>query len=171
LQRVDGHLKSSVEKPESNRPRKRRVCEWRITTVRLCPTPEEMCLCDTPQKAADYWRLHIEGHPFFDQERECFVVLCLNTKLRIRGHHFVSVGSLNESIVHPREAFRIAVLSAAYGVVFIHNHPSGEPQPSEADMRMTRRLVAAAEILNIKLVDHVIIGHQRHISLREMGVI
>jgi DNA repair protein RadC len=70
-----------------------------------------------------------------------------------------------------RDVFRIAIVSAAFAIVCLHNHPSGEPQPSEADVRMTKRLIEAAEILQIKVMDHVIIGHQRHLSLREMGLI
>ena len=140
-------------------------------SLRECPTPEQMRICDTPQKVVEYWRLHVEQHPFFDPERECFVVIVLNTKLRVRGHHLVSTGTLNECVVHPRDVFRVAVLSAAYAVVFVHNHPSGEPQPSQADCSITKRLVAAAEILGISAIDHVIVGHQRHCSLKERGLI
>ena len=150
---------------------KKQPQEWKLVSVRECPTPEHLLHCDTPEKAAEYWRLHVEGHSLFDRERECFVVIVLNTRMRARGHHFVSVGSLNESIAHPREVFRAAVIGAAYGVVLMHNHPSGEPQPSDADVRMTRRMAEAAKILGIELLDHVIVGHQRHSSLREMGLI
>ena len=128
-------------------------------------------LCNSPEKAADYWRLHIEGHPLFDAQRECFVVLLLSTKLERGGHHFVSVGALNESMAHPREVFRVAVIAAAYAVLFLHNHPSGEPEPSQADLASTKRLVESANVLGIRVMDHVIVGHQRHCSLREMGLI
>ena len=142
-----------------------------MTAVRECPTPEAMSICDRPQNAADYWRLHIESHPLYDADRECFVVLLLNAKLRIRGHHFLSTGLLDECAVHPRDVFRAAVISAAYGVVLMHNHPSGEPIPSAADCSMTRRLASAGEILGIIVMDHVIVGHGRHCSLRETGII
>jgi DNA repair protein RadC len=158
-------------KPGKPPRRKKQPHEWRVVSVQECPTPEHLMLCDSPQKAADYWRLHIEGHPLFDAQRECFVVLLLNTKLRARGHHFVSVGALNESMAHPREVFRAAVIAAAYAVVFLHNHPSGEPEPSQADLTITKRLVDSANVLGIRVTDHVIIGHQRHCSLREMGLI
>ncbi len=158
-------------KPEKPPRLKRSPREWKLVSVRECPTPEDMRHCDTPQKAADYWRLHVEGHPFFDFERECFVVIVLNTKLRARGHHFVSVGTLNECVVSPRDVFRVAVVGAAYAVVFMHNHPSGEPQPSQADVHITRRLIEAAGILGIVVTDHVIIGHQRHCSFRELGLL
>ncbi len=154
---------------KKRRPRKPPQ-EWKVVSVRECPVPETLCHCDTPQKAADYWRLHVEGHPYFDAQRECFVVIILNTKMRARGHHFVAVGTLNECIAHPRDVFRAAIISAAYAIVVMHNHPSGEPEPSSADITMTRRLTDAAKILGIVVIDHVIMGHQRHCSLREMGI-
>jgi DNA repair protein RadC len=144
--------------------------QWKIISLKECPVPEEMRLCDTPQKAVEYWRLHVEGHPFFDSERECFVLLMLNTKLRVRGHHFVSVGSLSESIAHPRDVFRAAVVGASYTVVLMHNHPSGEPLPSHADTTCTRRLCDAGKILGIEVLDHIIVGHQRYHSFRETGL-
>jgi DNA repair protein RadC len=139
--------------------------------VKECPTPESLRHCDNPEKAAKYWRLHVEEHPFFDLHRECFVVILLNTRLRARGHHFVAVGTLNECIVHPRDVFRVAIVNAAYGIVLMHNHPSGEPQPSDADVKITRRLIEAADIIGIKVLDHVIVGHERHCSLREVGAV
>ena len=158
-------------KPKKPPRKKPPAQEWKLVSVRECPSPEEMLHCDTPQKAADYWRLHVEGHPFFDAERECFVVIVLNTKLRARGHHLVSVGTLNECAVHARDVFRVAVVCSAYGVVFMHNHPSGEPQPSQADLSVTRQFIEAAKVLGIKVIDHVIVGHQRHCSLRDLGLI
>jgi DNA repair protein RadC len=144
--------------------------EWKLVSVRECPLPEDLRHCDEPQKAAVYWRLHVEAHPFFDPHRECFVVIILNTKLRARGHHFVAVGTLNECLAHPRDVFRVAIVSAAYAIVLMHNHPSGEPEPSGADITITRRLNDAGAILGIQVIDHVIVGHQRHCSLKEMGL-
>jgi len=145
--------------------------EWKIVAVRECPTPEEMQCCDTPQKAADYWRLHIEGAQSFDPERESFVVIVLNAKLKIRCHHVVSVGTLNECLVHPREVFRLPIMCAAFAIVLMHNHPSGESAPSDADRKMTRRLREVAEIHGISLMDHVIVGRERHFSFKECGLL
>lgn len=139
--------------------------------VKECPTPEAMQHCDTPDKAAGYWRLHVANHPFFDPERECFVVVFLNARNRIRGHHFASTGSLSECAVHPRDVFRPAIIGAASSVVFMHNHPSGEPEPSDADMQVTRRFCEAGTLLDIRVIDHVIVGHSRHFSFREAGLI
>jgi DNA repair protein RadC len=83
----------------------------------------------------------------------------------------VSVGSLNASIVHPRELFRDAVRASAAAVVVVHNHPSGDPTPSGADIQLTRRLVKAGDVLGIEVLDHVVIGDGgEHASLRDMGL-
>jgi DNA repair protein RadC len=82
----------------------------------------------------------------------------------------VSIGSLNSSIVHPREVFAIAVKRAASGIVLVHNHPSGDPEPSREDIETTTRLVNAGSILGIKVLDHVIIGNGRYISFKEQGL-
>ena len=82
----------------------------------------------------------------------------------------VSVGSLNASIVHPRELFKEAVRLSAAAVIVVHNHPSGDPTPSGADLQLTRRLVRAGDVLGIEVLDHVVIGDGgAHVSLREMG--
>jgi DNA repair protein RadC len=130
-----------------------------------------MMLCDTPDQAVAYWRAHIMSHPHFNPECECFVVLLVNTRRRVKGHCFVSIGTLDTVVVHPREVFRIAVAAAAAAVILLHNHPSGEPQPSEADVKVTRDLVRAGQLLKIEVLDHVIIGNPKHCSLRELGYI
>src|SRR2546430_1301915 len=100
--------------------------EYKVIALRECPSPEEMCLCDEPDKAANYWRSHIVSASQFTAECECFVVLMLNTRRRVKGHHFVSIGILDTILVHPREVFRAAVLVAAAAVILMHNHPSGD---------------------------------------------
>ena len=154
------------------RVRKRRVpCEWRIVSVREVLTPESMLHCETPEAAAKYWQANVATAPHFNPDCECFAVLMLNVKRRIRGHHIVSIGSLTEAMAHPREVFRAAVIGAAHGIVLMHNHPSGDPEPSDADVRMTKRLVDAGRLLGIEVLDHVIIGHGRHSSLRAAGIL
>src|SRR6185437_2759538 len=95
--------------------------EFKVVALRECPTPENMQLCDTPDRVADYWKLHIATSPHFNPECECFVVLLLNTRRRLRGHHLVSIGTMDTILVHPREVFRIAVIGAASAVVLVHN--------------------------------------------------
>jgi len=105
------------------------------------------------------------------RDREHFWTLALNTKNRLLRIIEVSVGSLNASIVHPRELFKDAVRVSAASVVVVHNHPSGDPTPSGADIQLTRRLVKAGDVLGIELLDHVVIGDGgAHASLRDLGL-
>lgn len=106
-------------------------------------------------------------------DREQFVVLCLDAKNRVIGANVVSVGSLSLSIVHPREAFKAAILQNAASVVLGHNHPSGDPAPSPEDMALTSRLVQAGEILGIIVLDHVILGDgtEQYYSFMDSGTL
>ena len=111
------------------------------------------------------------GKKLRKEKRENFLVLLLNARHEVMSVETVSVGSLNASIVHPREVFRSAVIQSAASVVLVHNHPSGDPEPSADDLRTTRDAVAAGRLLGVSVVDHVIIGAGRHVSLRERGAI
>lgn len=143
--------------------------EYAVKSLRECPLPESMMLCDTPQRAADYWRLHVETGEHFNQECECFCVLFLNTRRRVKGHQLLTIGTSDTLLVHPREVFRLAIITSANAIIICHNHPSGEPQPSEADIKVTRDLIRAGQLLKIEVLDHVIIGRPNHSSLRELG--
>ena len=157
------------EKPPKPKPQKSQPKEWKLVALRECPTPDEMAMCDTPEAAANYWRTHVTSNPHFNPDCECFVVLLLNTRRRIKGHHLVSIGTLDTILVHPREVFRNALVAAAAAIVLMHNHPSGEPQPSEADIKVTRDLIRAGQLLKVDVLDHVIVGNPTHCSLRELG--
>jgi DNA repair protein RadC len=157
-------LKSEIPKPTIKSPK-----EWKLVALRDCPLPEHMQVCETPDQAAEYWRTHIATAPHFDPERECFVVLLLNTRRKIRGHHFVSHGTLDTILVHPREVFRVAIVAAAAVIVIMHNHPSGDPTPSEADIKVTRDLIRAGQLLKLEVIDHVVMGQCEHKSLRGLG--
>lgn len=143
--------------------------EFKLTALRECPVPEEMLLCDTPEKAAEYWRLHVATAEHFDPERECFVVLLLNTRRRVKGHQMITIGTMDTLLVEARSVFRGAVIGAAAAIVLLHNHPSGQPEPSEADIKVTRDLIRAGQLLKIEVLDHVIVGASNHCSLRELG--
>lgn len=104
-------------------------------------------------------------------DREHFRCLSLNSKNHLLGVDTVSIGSLNSSIVHPREVFKKAILKSAAAVILVHNHPSGDPLPSKEDKLITKRLFEVGEILGINVLDHIIIGDKRYISLKEEGVI
>jgi DNA repair protein RadC len=103
--------------------------------------------------------------------REEFRAVYVNVKQQILAAETISVGSLNCSIVHPREVFKPAVKRSASAVILLHNHPSGDPTPSKEDVQVTRRLVEAGKLLGIDLLDHVIIGDGNYISMRERGLI
>jgi len=143
--------------------------EWKIVSLRECPTPENMQQCETPDQAAAYWKTHIPGHPYFDCERECLVVFILNTRRRIKGHYLVSIGTMDTILCHPREIFRLAVMASAAAIIICHNHPSGDATPSEADIKITRDLIRAGQLLKIEVLDHVIMGIPNHSSLRALG--
>lgn len=142
--------------------------EYKVVSLRECPTPAQMAECDTPDKAAAYWRMTIPDSYAFNPEVECMVVLMLNTRRRIKGHYLVSIGTLDTLLVHPREIFRVAIMVNA-AIVLAHNHPSGDPMPSEADIRVTRDLIKAGQLLKIEVLDHIVIGNPTHSSLRSLG--
>src|SRR5277367_6325255 len=75
--------------------------EYKVTALRECPTPDSLQLCDTPEKSAEYWRMHIAAHPHFNPECECLAVLLLNTRRKVKGHHIVSIGTMDTILVHP----------------------------------------------------------------------
>ncbi|WP_181873153.1 RadC family protein [Fontibacillus phaseoli] len=103
-------------------------------------------------------------------QKEHFVCLFLNTKNHIIAQETLSIGSLNASIVHPREVFRSAIKCSSASVVCAHNHPSGDPTPSPEDIRMTERLCKAGDIVGIDVLDHIVIGDGKFVSLKEQGL-
>ena len=143
--------------------------EFKVMALRECPVPSDMLICETPQQIVDYWHLHIATTPHFNPECECLAVLMLNTRRRVKGHQLVTIGTMDTILVHPREVFRCAIIAAASAILLIHNHPSGEPQPSDADIKVTRDLIRAGQLLKIEVLDHVIIGRPNHCSMRELG--
>jgi DNA repair protein RadC len=150
------------------------VNSYEIRVQRLNESPDAPKV-ETPAQAAAYWREVITKMPWFIADREICVTLVLNTRRRITGQNLVSVGTLNESLVHPRDVFRAAVALNAHAVLLMHNHPSGDPNPSEADHRITRRVAEAGGILQISLLDHVIMGTAGEqpgwFSFKETGVL
>lgn len=110
-----------------------------------------------------------------DLAQETFHVLSLDVRNRLINRHLVSLGLADASLVHPREVFRCAIESGAVAVTLVHGHPSGDPTPSAEDLRMTQRLVQAGKIVDIKVLDHVVIGREQnnrpgYVSLREAGL-
>ena len=112
----------------------------------------------------------LQGY-FADLPNEHFVALLLNTKNHVIALTPVSEGSLNASIVHPRELFQRAILGNCASVILAHNHPSGDPNPSPEDLELTRKLAEAGKLLDIAVLDHVILGDGSFVSLKERGLI
>ncbi|MEO5720108.1 MAG: DNA repair protein RadC [Chthoniobacterales bacterium] len=126
---------------------------------------------DTPELVYELLAAEMRG-----LHKESLRVVLLDTRYRLLRMEQISLGSLNESIAHPRDVFRPAIIAAAFAVIVVHNHPSGDPAPSQADHSLTRRLAEAAELLQIKLLDHIIIGAPAegrlpYFSFREAGVL
>ncbi|KHF28037.1 hypothetical protein LR68_03097 [Anoxybacillus sp. BCO1] len=111
----------------------------------------------------------MEDMRFLSQEH--FVVLYLNTKNQVMHKKTVFIGSLNASIVHPREVYKEAIKRSAASIICIHNHPSGDPTPSREDIEVTRRLVECGRLVGIELLDHLIIGDKTYVSLKEKGYV
>ena len=131
---------------------------------------------DSPEAAYLLWREVVAEDPCHEPEKEHLVTALLNAKLRLIGYHIVSVGSLSEAIAHPREIYRATILAGAYAHVLMHNHPSGDPTPSDADRRLTRKIQEAGQIVEISLLDHVIVGGPEagcapYFSFKEAGLL
>lgn len=149
---------------------------YQIKAVTISRVMEPAVKFESPEMALDFWNRIVAKDAVYDPEKEHLVAINVNTRHVIKAWNYVSIGSCNESIAHPREIFRGALACAAYGIILMHNHPSGDPSPSEADLRLTRRLKEGSELLQIPLLDHVIVGapapgHPSHYSFREAGIL
>jgi DNA repair protein RadC len=138
---------------------------------RLARQSAESTPLDTPAKIHAFMGPLLQHLP-----RESLRVVLLDTRHRLVREEEVSLGTLNESLAHPREILRPAIAHGAYAFVLLHNHPSGDPSPSEADRALTRRIREAAELMQIHLLDHVIIGRERpgappYFSFKEHGLL
>lgn len=127
---------------------------------------EYLSAIHSPNEAADVIKPMLE-----DCDREKFIALLLDTKNHVMAANTVSIGTVNASLVHPREIFKVALLCNASAVILAHNHPSGDPTPSPEDIDITNRLKKAGEILGIEVIDHIIIGDGTWTSFREKGLI
>ncbi len=119
----------------------------------------------TPEDVVALVRSRLKG-----KKKEYFLALLLDTRNQLIRVAEISVGSLDSSIVHPREVFKEAVAASAASVIFAHNHPSGDPEASEDDLNLTKRLAEAGEIMGIDVLDHIIIGEEKYLSLKREGL-
>ena len=104
-------------------------------------------------------------------KREQFQALLLDRKNRVTRDVMISQGSLTASVVHPREVFNPAIRDSAAAVIFVHNHPSGDPAPSPEDRDITRRLKEVGDVMGVRILDHVVIGHDRYFSFSDRGML
>lgn len=134
---------------------------------RLATTPRQVVdSISTPGQAAELFMEELRY-----KKKEYFKILLLNTKNHVISREEISVGSLSASIVHPREIFNLPLRKSAASIILFHNHPSGDPSPSQQDLEVTRRLVDAGNILGVTVRDHIIIGDGCFFSFREKGLL
>lgn len=105
------------------------------------------------------------------KKQEYFKVIILDTKNQVISIETITIGTLNASLVHPREVFNLAIRKSAFGIILVHNHPSGHPEPSKEDLLLTERLVESGKIIGIAVLDHVVIGDGRFYSFKEQGLL
>lgn len=138
--------------------------------------PYNLAEMDTPEKSSHLWHQVVASQPDHEPEKECLVVFLLNTRLAPYAWHRVSLGTCSDTSAHPREVLRPVIAGNAFGFVIMHNHPSGDPSPSRADELVTRRLIEAAALMQVKMLDHIIIGtpapgRSPYYSFRESGIV
>lgn len=143
----------------------RKTIRYKELRLQLVP-----CVAEKPEFYGDQCNgstraVEIAAAMIADQTRENFVAIMLDAKNSVIAAHLVSVGNLNTTLVHPREVFRPAIAIGAASIIVAHNHPSGDPDPSPEDIEITRRLRAAGLIVGIKLIDHIVIGDGRFVSM------
>lgn len=142
-----------------------------LSVVRVCLVKERPVIYGNQKMTAPVQTAEAFRALLPDIDREYFVIFILDGKNRIASCNVVSVGSLNSAIVHPREVFKAAILANGACVILAHNHPSGDPQPSNEDISLTRRLKESGDILGIKVLDHIIVGDDSYLSFAERGLL
>jgi len=123
-----------------------------------------------PQAVSEHIRKILLRLDRLERNKEHFFLISLNTRNKVKFVELVSIGTVNASLVHPREVFRRSIITGATSVIICHNHPSGDADPSPEDINITRRLIEAGKIIGIEVLDHVIIG-AKSLSMKEKGII
>lgn len=145
------------------------IRQFRVKALAETIAPERMTMMDTPDRVESVWRQATE--PVLDVSVENLVVYALNTRRRLIGWYLVAQGTMDTILCHPRETFRAAIIMQAAAIIMAHNHPSGDPAPSESDIKLTRDIMRGGQLLKVELLDHVVMGHPttKRVSLRELG--
>jgi DNA repair protein RadC len=174
-------LIGTVEPIEAARAERLKVqaIAYEIKVVRTFALREtEEAMMTRPEMIVQFWREYIETAQWFDPDKECLVVFALNRKNRLIGYNLVTLGTATSSLAHPREVLRPCIVACAAGFAIAHNHPSGDPAPSAADLQITRLIRDAGQAVEIGLLDHVVIGRpgadptgRGYYSFREAGIV
>ena len=143
-----------------------RLPRYRVTLVREGSSANQINIIKTPEDV-----VNILSADYDAAVVEMAQMLALGTKNKIIGIFTISTGSLNASIIHPRDIFQRAILSNAASVILAHNHPSGDPTPSSEDIELTNKLVQVGKMMDLPILDHVVIGDGKFVSLKERGII
>jgi DNA repair protein RadC len=150
--------------------------EFRVLTLRELPPGDLFSqVLDTPEKTAAWYRANVASDVRYNPDIEQLHVIPLSTRRKPLGVILVSTGTLDTILVHPREVFRPAIIVNAAALIVLHNHPSGDATPSEADIKVTRDLIRGGTLLKMEVLDHVIMGDPGvtnaggYVSLRELG--
>ena len=160
-------------KPNTYWMQKLHGAEFKV--LRLQDTPTDNPTTDNPEAIERYLREQLPGSPAYNADVESLIVVFLNTRRRPIGWQIISTGTLDTLLVHPREVFKPAIVMNAAAIILAHNHPSGDTTPSEADIKVTRDLIRAGQLMKIEVLDHVILGTatperpKSWASLRELG--
>jgi len=140
---------------------------YRLPWYRVSLVREGSCVSEHNAISSPEEVFAVTHSDFAETTVEKALMLALDTKNKIIGVFTISTGSLNASIIHPRDLFQRAILCNAASVILVHNHPSGDPTPSAEDLELTRKMVKAGKLMDIPVLDHVIIGEDRYSSLKE----
>ena len=148
----------------------------RITVSVVREDSHDAAPTDTPERLAEFWKTIIAEQPDHEADKESLVVVLLNARFRPFAWNRISLGTVDSCVAHPRDIIRPVIVGGAYGFALAHNHPSGDPTPSDADLRITRRMVEVSGLIQIRFLDHLIVGEpspgrQGYYSFREAGII
>lgn len=160
-------------KPHTYWMQKLHGAEFKV--LRLQEAPDTNEIADNPENIVRYLRGQLPQSPAYNPDVESFMIVFLNTRRRPIGWQIVSTGTLDTLLIHPREVFKPAIVINAAAIVLAHNHPSGDPTPSEPDIKVTHELIRAGQLMKIQVADHVILGRatpdrpKDYASLRELG--
>ena len=150
-----------------------KIREFKLSCLRETPVIEN--LCDQPAAAAEFIQSQVRQSPCWREDVENLGILLLSVRRRIQGYVLISTGTMDTLLVHARDLYRPALVAGAHAILAFHNHPSGDPSPSEVDIRITRDLIRAGQLLKVDLLDHVIVGRplpdqaRDWVSLKELG--